>query len=529
MGEMGTTYDPKGVEPRRYATWVERGYFRAEAGSEREPFCIVLPPPNITGALHIGHALDHTIQDVVIRRKRMQGYEALWVPGTDHAGIATQVVVERELAKEGIDRRELGREGFLERVWAWKARYGDRIVEQMKALGNSCDWDRLAFTMDEARSRAVRVAFVRLYEAGLVYRGERLVNWCPKDQTALSDSELEHEDVEGELVTLRYRRADGGGHVDVATTRVETMLGDTGIAVHPDDERYRAVVGTSVIHPFDGREIPIVADVAVDPSFGTGAVKVTPAHDTGDFEIAERTGLPLINIFNADATLNDAVPEEFRGLDRYEARRRVRERLDDMGHVVDEERPYVHAVAHCYRCRSEIEPWLSGKQWFVKVGPLVGPAKAAAEDGRIRFHPERWRGPYGAWLDNLRDWNISRQLWWGHRIPVWYCDNGHEIAAIEDPDACVECGSTKLEQDPDVLDTWFSSQLWPYSTLGWPDDTDDLRTFYPTSVLVTGYEILYLWVARMIMSGLLLVGDVPYGEVVIHGLAVRHVADEEEP
>ncbi len=516
--DMPPQYDPAATEKRWYEAWLERGLFRSEPDPSKEPFCIVLPPPNVTGALHIGHALDHTLQDILTRRARMQGFEALWLPGTDHAGIATQVVVERELAKEGIDRREMGREAFLERVWEWRERYGDRIVVQMQALGNSCDWDRLRFTMDEGLSRAVRVAFVRMYDEGLIYRGERIINWCPKDRTALSDSEVEHQEVDGELVTFRYALSDGTGSVDVATTRVETMLGDTGIAVHSSDQRYAAVVGKTVTHPFDGRELPIVADEAVDPTFGTGAVKVTPAHDPNDFEIAERTGLPRLNILNADATIADTAPEEFRGLDRYEARTRVAVRLRALGWVVEEERPYRHAVGHCYRCHSEIEPWLSGKQWFVAVDRLKGPAIEAAEDARIRFHPARWRTPYLEWLRGLRDWNISRQLWWGHRIPVWYCSNGHEFAATEDPIECRECGSTDLEQDPDVLDTWFSSQLWPYSTLGWPDRTPDLEFYYPTTVLVTGYEILYLWVARMIMSGMYLVGDVPFRNVLIHGL-----------
>jgi valyl-tRNA synthetase len=528
---MPKTYDAKGVEARWYAEWLERGYFRADPARARdegrEPFCIVLPPPNVTGALHIGHALDHTLQDVIVRRRRMQGYETLWLPGTDHAGIATQVVVERHLRSQGVeDPRSLGREAFVERVWEWKEQYGNRIVEQMQGLGNSCDWSRLRFTMDEGLSRAVRVAFLRMYEQGLIYRGERIINWCPTDQTALSDSELEHEEVEGELITFRYPLSDESGHVDVATTRIETMLGDTGIAVHPDDERYRGLVGKSVRHPFSGQDLPIVADTAVDPEFGTGAVKVTPAHDPTDFEIAERTGLPRLNILNPDGTISEAAPGEFRGLTRYEARRRVHDALQDKGLIVTEERPYVHAVAHCYRCGSEIEPWLSGKQWFVAVDRLKGPAREAAESGRVRFFPPRWLGPYTAWLDNLRDWNISRQLWWGHRIPVWYCENGHEFAAITDPDACADCGSRQIEQDPDVLDTWFSSQLWPFSTLGWPEETDDLKAFYPTSVLVTGYEILYLWVARMIMSGLFLVpegatrtGDtVPFAHVLIHGL-----------
>jgi valyl-tRNA synthetase len=514
---MDTVYDPIAVEGPLYQGWVDAGYFRAEPSGKR-PYCIVLPPPNVTGALHMGHAFQQSLQDIIIRRRRMQGWEALWLPGTDHAGIGTEVLVRRQLHEEGIDLDELGREGFLERVWQWKERYGGRIVEQMKRLGNSCDWDRLRFTMDEGLQHAVRVAFVRLYDDGLIYRGERIINWCPTDQTALSDSEVEHDEVEGELVTFRYELADGSGHIDVVTTRVETMLGDTGVAVHPNDQRYRELVGRAVRHPFDGRELPIVADEAVDPAFGTGAVKITPAHDLTDFAIAERTGLERLNILNADGTISDAAAGEFRGLDRHEARARVLEALRERGLVVKEERPYVHAVGHCYRCRAEVEPWLSGKQWFVAVERLVGPAKEAAQDGRITFHPERWVGPYTAWLDNLRDWNISRQLWWGHRIPVWYCPNGHQFASVEDPSACRECGSTGIEQDPDVLDTWFSSQLWPFSTLGWPEDTEDLRFFYPTSALVTGYEILYLWVARMIMSGLYLAGDIPFRDVVIHGL-----------
>jgi valyl-tRNA synthetase len=516
--EISKTYDPFGAEGRWYPTWVERGYFRADPSSGRRPFSIVLPPPNITGALHMGHALDQTIQDVIVRRRRMQGFETLWLPGTDHAGIATQVVVERQLRTEGIERRELGREGFVDRVWAWREQYGGRILEQMKALGNSFDWDRLRFTMDEELSHAVRVAFVRMHEEGLIYRGERIINWCPTDRTSLSDSEVEHEDEEGELVTFRYRLSDDSGHIDVATTRVETMLGDTGVAVHPDDERYRSLVGRSVRHPFDARDLPIVADLAVDPNFGTGAVKVTPAHDRTDFEIAERTGLSRRNIFQADATLSNEVPGEFRGLGRYEARQRVLERLRTQRLVVKEERPYVHSVGHCYRCHSEIEPWLSGKQWFVAVDRLKGPAREVVESGRIRFSPERWARIYLEWLERLRDWNISRQLWWGHRIPVWYCRNGHEFASVDDPSSCPECDESNIEQDPDVLDTWFSSQLWPYSTLGWPKQTEDLSFFYPTSVLVTGYEILYLWVARMIMSAMFLVGDVPFREVVIHGL-----------
>jgi valyl-tRNA synthetase len=517
-GTMPPQYDAAATEPRWYAEWIRRGLFHPLPHEGGRPFCIVMPPPNVTGRLHIGHALTMGFQDVVIRRARMQGFVALWVPGTDHAGIATQVVVERELAKEGVSRREMGREAFVERVWQWREQYGGEILEQLKALGASADWERTRFTLDEGLSRAVRVAFVRMYDDGLIYRGERIINWCPKDRTALSDSEVEHEEVDGELVTFRYPLSDGSGHIDVATTRVETMLGDTGVAVHPDDSRYTALVGKTVRHTFDGRDLPIVADRAVEPAFGTGAVKVTPAHDPTDFEIGERTGLPRKNILNADATISDEAPEEFRGLDRYEARRVVAERLRALGWLVKEERPYPHPVGHCYRCGSEIEPWLSGEQWFVAVGRLKGPATDAVLDGRITFHPERWRKPYLDWLAGLRDWNISRQLWWGHRIPVWYCPDGHEFAAVEDPTACPVCGSQQIEQDPDVLDTWFSSQLWPFSTLGWPDHTEDLAFFHPTTVLITGYEILYLWVARMIMSGLYLTGEVPFRNVMIHGL-----------
>jgi len=515
---MASAYDAQAAESRWYAEWERRGYFVAHANSGKEPFCIVLPPPNVTGRLHVGHALNHTLPDIVIRRKRMQGFEALFLPGTDHAGIATQVVVERQLADEGIDRREMGREAFIAKVWEWRERYGDEILDQIRAMGQSLDWSRLRFTMDEGLGRAVRTAFVRMYEDGLIYRGERIINWCPKDTTALSDSEVEHEDVEGELVTFRYDLADGDGHIDVATTRVETMLGDTGVAVHPDDERYAHLVGRTVRHPFTGEELPIVADEAIDPAFGTGALKITPAHDPVDFEIGKRHGMQTLNILTAEARISEAAPAEFRGLDRYEARSRVLQRLKELGKVVSVERPFVHAVGHCYRCHTEIEPWIAGLQWFVAVDRLKGPAKQAALDGRIRFFPERWLHSYVQWMDGLRDWNISRQLWWGHRIPVWYCSNGHEFASLEDPVACSQCGNSDIEQDPDVLDTWFSSQLWPFSTLGWPDQTEDLAFFYPTSVLITGYEILYLWVARMAMSGMYLTSDVPFHHVTIHGL-----------
>ncbi|MGH2680327.1 MAG: valine--tRNA ligase [Actinomycetota bacterium] len=517
--QMPTRYDAAQVEPRWAEAWIERGYFHAEVPEDpSEAYCIVIPPPNVTGRLHVGHALGRTLEDVLVRRARMRGRQALWLPGMDHAGIATQVVVERALRTEGIERREIGREAFVDRVWAWKERYGGEIVGQIQRMGASLDWERERFTMDEGLARAVRVAFVRWYEQGLIYRGERLVNWCPTDQTGLSDSEVEHEEVDGELLTFRYPLSDGTGHVEVATTRVETMLGDTGVAVHPDDPRYRALIGRTVRHPFDGRDLPIVADEAVDPAFGTGAVKVTPAHDPTDFDIAQRTGLPLLNVLDAQARINELAAEEFYGLGRYDARQAVRDELETLGLLVGIEHPYRHAVGHCYRCHSEIEPWMSGLQWFVAVEDLKRPAIEAARDGRITFWPERWRKAYVSWMEGLRDWNISRQLWWGHRIPAWYCPDGHVTVALEDPDACATCGAAELEQDPDVLDTWFSSQLWPFSTLGWPDDTPELRAFYPNAALVTGYEILYLWVARMIMSGLSLAGDIPFRDVVIHGL-----------
>jgi valyl-tRNA synthetase len=520
--DLPSHYEPAQVEPGWAERWAERGYFQAHVPTAKPPFCIVIPPPNVTGRLHVGHAIGRTLEDTLVRRARMRGFETLWLPGTDHAGIATQIVVERALAEDGVDRHALGREAFVERVWQWREQYGGEILEQMRRMGASLDWDRLRFTMDDGLSHAVRVAFVRMYEDGLIYRSERLVNWCPRDRTGLSDSEVQFEDVEGELVTFGYPLSDGTGSIDVATTRVETMLGDTGIAVHPDDDRHRALVGSTVRHPLDGRDLPIVADAAVDPAFGTGAVKVTPAHDPTDFEIGARHGLELRNILKADASLNDEVPPEFRGLDRYEARRVVGERLRELGLLVRAERPYRHPVGHCYRCHAEIEPWISGLQWFVAVDRLKHPARQAALDGRIRFWPGRWLKPYTDWLENLRDWNISRQLWWGHRIPAWYCPDGHITVAVEDPADCATCGATDLVQDEDVLDTWFSSQLWPFSTLGWPDATPELELFYPNTALVTGYEILYLWVARMVMAGLYLVGDVPFRDVVIHGL-VRDV------
>ncbi|MDQ3913855.1 MAG: valine--tRNA ligase [Actinomycetota bacterium] len=514
---LSKAYQPEDIERRWYETWEHDGVFRADAESSREPYSIVLPPPNVTGALHMGHALNHSLQDALVRRARMLGYEALWVPGTDHAGIATQNVVERDLRKDGLDRHDLGREAFVEKVWEWKHLYGSRITEQMRQLGESCDWGRERFTMDEGLSRAVRTVFVRWFDDGLIYRGLRVINWCPRCTTALSDIEVEHEDVAGELVTFRYELSDGSGSISVATTRVETMLGDTGIFVHPRDERYAALVGKTVKHPFFlDRVLPVVADDAVDPEFGTGAVKGTPAHDPTDFEMGERADLEKINVFDEAAHVN-ANGGRFAGLDRYEARGAVFRELQALGLVEKVERPYVHAVGHCYRCGTEIEPWLS-EQWFVKMKPLAEPAIEAAKEGRVRFHPPRFTKAYLHWMENLRDWCISRQLWWGHRIPVWYCDDcDRTIAALEDPAAC-ECGSSRLTQDPDVLDTWFSSQLWPFSTLGWPDETPDLAKFYPTTVMVTAYEIIYLWVARMIMSGMYFAGDVPFPDVFIHGI-----------
>ena len=515
--ELPTAYQPAEIERRWYDEWERQRLFTARVDKDKKPYTIVIPPPNVTGALHMGHAFEHTLQDAFVRRARMQGYETLWLPGTDHAGIATQNVVERELTKEGLTRHDLGREAFVEKVWAWKAQYGGRILEQMKRLGNSCDWDRERFTMDEGLSRAVRTVFVRWFDDGLIYRGQRIINWCPRCATALSDIEVEHEDVTGEIVTFRYPLADGDEHISVATTRVETMLGDTGIAVHPSDERYRHLVGRKVKHPFFAeRDVPIVADEAVDPEFGTGAVKVTPAHDPTDFEIGERHDLERINIFNGDATTS-AVTGRWAGIDRHIARHEVFHELDSLG-LIDKRQTYVHSVGHCYRCHTEIEPWLS-EQWFVSMKPLVGPAMEAVADGSIRMEPKRFVKSYMEWMGNIRDWCISRQIWWGHRIPVWYCDDcGETFASMEDVETCRKCESSRVQQDPDVLDTWFSSQLWPFSTLGWPDDTEDLSYFYPTTLMAPGYEILYLWVARMITSGLYFLGDVPFREVMIHGI-----------
>ncbi|HLH82729.1 MAG TPA: valine--tRNA ligase [Trebonia sp.] len=509
-------YAPAEVEARRYEHWEKAGYFAPEIqeNPDAEPFCIVIPPPNVTGSLHMGHALEHTMMDALTRRRRMQGYRALWLPGMDHAGIATQNNVERELAREGLSRHDLGREAFVERVWQWKAEYGGKIGGQMRRLGDSVDWSRERFTLDEGLSRAVQTIFKRLYDDDLIYRAERIINWCPRCLTALSDIEVEHSDDEGELVSIRY--GDGGNSIVVATTRAETMLGDTAVAVHPGDERYSHLIGTTVELPLTGRTIPIVADSHVDPSFGTGAVKVTPAHDPNDFEIGRRHGLPGLSIMDERGVIT--APGPFQGLDRFEARPAVVAALRSEGRIVAEVRPYVHAVGHCSRCGTTVEPRQS-LQWFVRVAPLAKAAGDAVRDGRVLITPPEMNARYFSWVDDMHDWCISRQLWWGHRIPVFYGPNG-DVRCVG-PDETPPEGWT---QDPDVLDTWFSSALWPFSTLGWPEDTADLREFYPTSLLVTGYDILFFWVARMMMFGLYAMRDkapsdaVPFRVVALHGL-----------
>ncbi|GAA3755168.1 valine--tRNA ligase [Salinactinospora qingdaonensis] len=514
---LPTQYAPAEVEERLYQRWHAAGYFEVDPKSGKPPFSIVIPPPNVTGALHLGHAFGHTIKDALTRRARMQGLEALWLPGMDHAGIATQTLVERHLATtEGKSRHDLTREEFVERVWDWKENYGGQILGQMRRLGDSVDWSRERFTMDAGLSRAVGTIFKRLFDDGLIYQAERIINWCPRCQTALSDIEVEHRDDEGELVSIRY--GEGENSVVVATTRAETMLGDTAVAVHPDDERYRHLVGASVELPLTGRSIPIVADEHVDPEFGSGAVKVTPAHDPNDFEIGRRHDLPALEILDERGIVTAHGP--FEGLDRFEARPAVVAALRQQGRIVAEKRPYLHAVGHCSRCDTVVEPRLS-QQWFVKVAPLAKAAGDAVRDGRVRLHPPEMAARYFEWVDNMHDWCISRQLWWGHRIPVWYGPNGEVVCVGPDEEPPTGEG---WYQDSDVLDTWFSSALWPFSTLGWPDDTEDLRAFYPTSVLVTGYDILFFWVARMMMFGLYAMADrgpeeaVPFKDVVLHGL-----------
>ncbi|MFG1843513.1 valine--tRNA ligase [Micromonospora sp. NPDC049175] len=501
-------YQPGEVEQRRYEQWVAAGHFRASADSDKPPFAIVIPPPNVTGSLHMGHAFEHTLMDALTRRKRMQGFEALWLPGMDHAGIATQNLVERQLAAEGLSRHDLGREKFVERVWQWKAESGGAILGQMRRLGDSVDWDRERFTMDEGLTRAVQTIFKKLFDEGLIYRANRIINWCPRCLTALSDIEVEHTDDDGELISIRY-----SDEVVVATTRAETMLGDTAVAVHPDDERYQHLIGTEVELPLTGRRIPIVADAHVDPSFGTGMVKVTPAHDPNDFEIGQRHDLPAITVMDERGVIT--VPGPFEGLDRFEARPAIVAALREQGRIVAEKRPYVHAVGHCSRCKTTVEPRLS-LQWFVNTGPLAQAAGDAVRDGRVRIEPAELAKRYFAWVDNMHDWCISRQLWWGHRIPVWYGPQG-EIVCVG-PDEQPPTGDG-WRQDEDVLDTWFSSALWPFSTLGWPEQTPDLAKFYPTSVLVTGYDILFFWVARMMMFGLhAMDGKQPFDVVALHGM-----------
>ncbi|WP_043837279.1 MULTISPECIES: valine--tRNA ligase [unclassified Amycolatopsis] len=509
--DLPGAWDPAAEEAPMYDRWVAAGYFTADASSEKPPFSIVLPPPNVTGSLHMGHALNHTLMDAMSRRRRMQGYEVLWLPGMDHAGIATQNVVERQLAGEGLSRHDLGREKFVERVWEWKAEYGGKILGQMKRLGDGVDWSRERFTMDENLSKAVQTVFKNFYDAGLIYRAERIINWCPRCQTALSDIEVDHSDDDGELVSIRY--GDGDASIVVATTRAETMLGDTAVAVHPDDERYTHLVGTEIELPLTGRKIPVVADRHVDPEFGTGAVKVTPAHDPNDFEIGRRHDLPMLTVMNERAEVT--VPGPFEGLDRFEARPAVVAALREQGRIVAEKRPYVHAVGHCSRCDTVVEPRLS-LQWWVKVAELAQAAGDAVRDGRTKIHPAELEKRYFDWVDNMHDWTISRQLWWGHRIPVWYGPDGEVVCVGPDEQPPSGEGWT---QDPDVLDTWFSSGLWPMSTMGWPEETADLAKFYPTSVLSTGYDILFFWVVRMMMFGVQeMDGRQPFDHVYLHGL-----------
>ena len=515
--ELPKVYEPQEVEGRIYEMWEKNGCFAGHRDPDKKPFTIVMPPPNVTGQLHMGHAMDCTLQDILIRFKRMQGYAALWVPGTDHAGIATQIKVEEELrTKEGLTRYDLGREKFLERVWDWKRQYGGRIVQQQKKLGASCDWDRARFTMDEGCSKAVRETFCELYEKGLIYKGSRIINWCPHCVTALSDAEVEYQDKPGHLWHMRYPLTDGSGYLVVATTRPETMMGDTGVAVNPNDERYKHLVGKTCILPLMDREIPIVADEYVEMDFGTGCVKMTPAHDPNDFEVGLRHNLDTIRVLDDNGKVN-ANGGKYEGMDRYEARKAVVADLEALG-LMEKIEDYSHNVGTCYRCHNDVEPIISA-QWFVKMKPLAEAAIKVVEDGETRFVPDRFAKTYLNWMENVHDWCISRQLWWGHQIPVWYCDDcGHMTVTRDDPDCCEKCGSRKIHRDPDVLDTWFSSALWPFSTLGWPEKTEDLDYFYPTDVLVTGYDIIFFWVARMIFSACEQTKKPPFHTVFIHGL-----------
>ena len=516
MKELNKVYEPGKFEDKIYQFWLNGGYFHAEPNPDKKPYTIVIPPPNITGQLHMGHALDETLQDILIRFRRMQGYEALWLPGTDHASIATEAKVVEAIAKEGLTKEGLGREAFLDRVWDWKRQYGGRIVEQLKKLGSSCDWERERFTLDEGCSKAVNEVFVNLYNKGLIYQGERIINWCPHCKTSISDAEVEYEEQAGHFWHLRYPLADGSGSVQLATTRPETMLGDTAVAVNPKDERYQAIIGKNVILPLVGREIPIVADDYVDMEFGTGVVKITPAHDPNDFGVGARHSLPIIKVMNDDGSMA-ASCGKYAGMDRYEARKAIVADLEEQGYLVKIEE-HTHNVGTCYRCSTTVEPMVS-KQWFVKMEPLAKPAIEAVRSGEIRLIPERMDKTYYNWMENIKDWCISRQLWWGHRIPAYYCqDCGEVIVSREAVHACAKCGSSHIKQDEDTLDTWFSSALWPFSTLGWPDNTEELKYFYPTSTLVTGYDIIFFWVARMIFSGLEHMGSIPFNTVLFHGL-----------
>ena len=516
MKELAKTYDPKGMEDRIYADWMEKKYFHAEVDRSRKPFTIVMPPPNITGKLHMGHALDNTLQDILIRYKRMQGYNALWVPGTDHASISTEVKVINQLKEEGIDKNELGREGFLKRTWQWREEYGHTIVEQLKKIGSSCDWDRERFTMDEGCSKAVQEVFLKLYKKGYIYKGSRIINWCPVCKTSISDAEVEHEEQAGHFWHINYPIKGSDKFVEIATTRPETMLGDTALAVNPDDERYQDIIGKTVILPLVGREIPVIADAYVDKEFGTGVVKITPAHDPNDFEVGKRHNLPEINIMNDDATINEN-GGKYAGMDRYEARKAIVKELEEQGLLVKVE-DHVHNVGTHDRCGTTVEPMIK-QQWFVKMEEMAKPAIEAVKNGDLTFVPERFDKIYLHWLENIRDWCISRQLWWGHRIPAYYCDDCGEIVVDSKmPKVCPKCGGTHFTQDPDTLDTWFSSALWPFSTLGWPEKTEDLDYFYPTDVLVTGYDIIFFWVIRMVFSGYEQTGKCPFHHVLIHGL-----------
>ncbi len=511
------TYNPKEIEPKLYDKWCEKKYFHAEVDRSRKPFTTVMPPPNITGKLHMGHALDNTLQDILIRYKRMQGYNALWIPGTDHAAISTEVKVTNQLKEEGIDKKELGREKFLERTWQWKEEYAGTIEAQLKKLGVSCDWDRERFTMDEGCSKAVEEVFISLYEKGYIYKGSRIINWCPVCKTSLSDAEVEHEEQEGHFWHIKYPIVGTDDYLEIATTRPETMLGDTAIAVHPDDERYKDLVGKKCLLPLTDREIPIVADYYVDKEFGTGAVKITPAHDPNDFEVGKRHNLPEINIMNDDATINEQYGGKYAGMDRYEARKAMVKDLEEQGYLVKVE-PHSHNVGTHDRCHTTVEPLIK-QQWFVKMDELAKPAIEAVKNGDLKFVPERFDKIYLHWLENIRDWCISRQIWWGHRIPAYYCDECGEVVVSRGmPEKCPKCGCTHFTQDEDTLDTWFSSALWPFSTLGWPEKTEDLDYFYPTDVLVTGYDIIFFWVIRMVFSGYAHTGKCPFHTVFIHGL-----------